>query len=165
MHIHNHTDLTAVPEWVIHPFRVCLLKLQNEAMFLHLSLRGFRGLSVLPTLLEIVGPSKHAELEDRQSWLQSAKMDADWVKNEEEQGFPLLHAHSVVGLWGGLEVLANDVSVAWLQHAASAWENTEVAKVKIAVTVFHQLSSDESCQARDFRAFARRRIRSAKRRR
>ena len=143
VHMDTHVDLTVLPEWAIQPFRVCLQKLQNEGRFLHLALCGFRGLSTLTTLVEIVGPSKHRNTEDHQSWLQSAKVDAEWVKSEEERGFPLLHAHSVVALWGDLEVLANDVSIAWLQHAAKAWENSEIAKVKIAINMFQQLSPNE----------------------
>jgi hypothetical protein len=110
-------------------------------------MRGFRVLVILPTILESVG-NMSDEVGDKEgkellAQLDGTKRDAAWVQTEAESEFPLLHAHSVVGLWSALEVLCEDFAITWLKNVPSAWSLPEVAKIKIPLSTYQQLSEDE----------------------
>jgi hypothetical protein len=47
--------------------------------------------------------------------LENAEHVASVAESEIERGFPLLHNHALMGLWGALEAMVDDVSANWLE--------------------------------------------------
>lgn len=69
--------------------------------------------------------------------LEAAEKDAQWVEREIDSGFPILHSHSVVAIWGALEVLVEDLLITWLENYEDAWNNEAVRKLRIPVSDYH----------------------------
>ena len=105
-------------------------------------------LCILPGTLQIVDNlSKMAGDIDEEAglltYLEDAHRNAEWVQKEAQSEFPLLHAHSVVGLWSALEVLCEDFAIAWLKNMLAAWMIPDVARLRIPLATFHQFSEDD----------------------
>jgi hypothetical protein len=79
------------------------------------------------TLLGVVSESGHFSLHVA-SWMRSTPVNPDEqfeetsvgslsenLRREVDNGFPLLHANALVGLWGALEACINDLCLLWLQ--------------------------------------------------
>jgi hypothetical protein len=137
---HNHPKslLTAAPAWLSRPFIVCRRRLSDEDRYLNIVMAGFFQLQQLPELVDSIDDDELDE-ETRKS----VQDDADWIKKEEKEGFPVLHAHAVVGIWGSIEVLSEDFAVAWLRNTRSAWNKPEITKLKILLGQYNQLREDE----------------------
>jgi hypothetical protein len=113
-------------------------------------MRGLAQLTAIPKILSILSredsdePS-HTQEEASETYgsLDSYKKDAAWVTKEAQNGFPLLHAHSVVGLWSAIEVYCEDLAIAWLKNVPEAWSSPEVAKLKIPLGIYQTLSDNE----------------------
>jgi hypothetical protein len=100
-------------------------RLQDETRFLHLTMRGLEHLSNVPRLVERLNQLNAEMTRERACSTVSAREDrigvpkeppedreeAQWLEREIQGGFPLLHAHSVVGIWGALEVYCEDLAV------------------------------------------------------
>lgn len=71
---------------------------------------------------------------------------ADMAANEVARGFPLLYAHSTVSLWGALEVLVNDLAVAWLSGHPEAMMQQPLSAVKLPVGVVQGLDPQDLLQ-------------------
>jgi hypothetical protein len=147
---HKHLSAEDLPRWACKPMWVCFDRLENEVNFLHLTMRGLAQLRLLPKVLGILQEVKALPEADgaakegrRRISLDDAEKDATWVTCELEQGFPLLHAHSVVGVWSALEVLCEDFAVAWLTNVPEAWSCPEVAKLRLPISLYNSLSPDE----------------------
>jgi hypothetical protein len=84
---------------------------------------------------------------DREERLEEARKRADFAKQEIERGFPLLHGHSLVGVWGALEVYVRDLIVAWLLNVSDALASEGLSSIKIPLAEFERLSSHERMEA------------------
>src|SRR5690242_5096489 len=49
-----------------------------------------------------------------EEWLEEQDKFAQLAQSEIDLDFPLLHSHALVGVWGALEYLIEDLAVAWL---------------------------------------------------
>ena len=147
MHEHSEVDLSSIPRWIFPPFFVCEERLKEEAKFLHLTMRGLGQLERLPGLLEALQDLEEADAAKRaaraESRLEAARSDAKWVANEAANDFPILHSHSVVGVWTALEVLCQDFALAWLRNAPNVWTLPEVAKLKLPIGAYQSLPEQE----------------------
>jgi hypothetical protein len=93
----------------------------NEAQDLvHLSMNG------LSRILDWPGFLKELDVPDDSDQLKSAVADASLAKSEVENGFPLVHAHALLGVWSALEALVEDVATAWLATHAETLERPVV---------------------------------------
>ncbi len=151
VNMHTTEDGTAgssVPAWAVRPARQCLDKLDDETRFLHLTIRGLRHLQTVPRLLEALRMLGNEIANERAAGPCSPQVsgpaeDAAWVERELQADFPLLHSHAVVALWSALEVLCEDLAVAWLQNRPDAWKAPEIAKLRIALGEYEALSAPE----------------------
>lgn len=147
-HAEDHDEKPKVPEWVRPPLAHCLKRLDDEVRFLHLSMRGLDQLTRLPKLLEVLhGVDAEVKLEagDKISVdaIERAQDDARWVEREISGGVPLLHSHSLVALWGSLEVLCEDLTACWLLNTPAVWEQPQLRKLKVSVGQFQALDGGE----------------------
>ncbi|NEK59904.1 hypothetical protein GCU56_18780 [Geodermatophilus sabuli] len=63
---------------------------------------------------DLSGQGTTAWTQDDAARLEDAERSADVAEQEIERGFPLLHNHALMGLWGALEAMIDDVCVSWL---------------------------------------------------
>jgi hypothetical protein len=137
---HNHSEplFGAAPSWASKPFNVCRRRLADEDRYINIVMSGFFQLQQLPDLIETVDDDDIDE-----DTRQAVRADAAWISKEENDGFPVLHAHAVVGIWSAIEVLAEDFAIAWLRNRRIAWDKPEIAKLKIPLSQYNQLNDDE----------------------
>jgi hypothetical protein len=146
---HSEHPTIDLPEWVKPPLRQCFARIRDESRFLHLSMKGLDHLTALPRLLEILhSVDLHAEEEaaepaSQADRLTTAKKDAEWIQREVKDGYPILHAHSVVALWSALEVLSEDLSACWLTNKPECWQYAPISKLRITLGEYEALPREE----------------------
>jgi hypothetical protein len=143
---HSHDTTFALPEWAYAPLQNAHKRLLDEVRFLHLSVEGLHQLARRPQAIEVLRDTDvrpRDQQEDYPLLLARAKEMAAWVNDEASRDFPLLHAHSVVGIWGILETLSEDVAFAWLSNKTDAWTATAIQKLKVPIGEYELLEGDE----------------------
>jgi hypothetical protein len=109
---------TLFPQWMVRPFGDFLTRQEEERRFFHISLNGLRSLSNAPKVVEFLIEIEKDKAEyddaDAQKRLELAREQTAWIQREEARGYPILNSHAAVALWTTLEVLVEDVLVAWL---------------------------------------------------
>jgi hypothetical protein len=104
----------------------------------HLHMTSVRRLIGVPQFL------KEAFYEPEDSdWFVSASKQAALAEDEASKGFPLLHAHSLLGIWSALEALVEDAAVAWLIVRPDTLRRSEFAKIRVPVVEYNSLSNEE----------------------
>jgi hypothetical protein len=75
--------------------------------------------------------------------LEAAREEAAFAQAEIETDFLKLRAHSLVDEWGALEVLVDDLLVAWFTNSPALLSKRETAKLRIPLGEFQQLDDEE----------------------
>lgn len=96
-------------------------------------------------LAEALADFDHSErkAKDGEEGIKQLREDAKFAEVEVERGFPLLHAHSLVGLWGAVEVLFEDVLVAWLVNKPQLLGHSSFRKIRVPGAQFTLLDKEE----------------------
>ena len=134
-----------VPEWAKEPFRRFAEYSHQELDLVRLATAGITQLSRGEPLAEALANAAHLfgdVPEDAAQRLESARELARLAQGERESEFTRLHGHSLVGIWGALESLVEDVAVAWLTHRPSLLKVGELAGVRISVAEFQRLTRE-----------------------
>jgi len=133
------------PEWSKEPFNRFLDYVQSEVRLVELATNGIRMVVNQARLSEALYGLDVLDQPKRRaaSKLADALVGAEMARQEVEADFPLLHAHSLVGVWGALEALINDVAVAWLTHRKALLKNVEFTAVKVPLGDFQRMSPAE----------------------
>lgn len=96
----------------------------------HLTHEGFRFVLIEPQQLELLGADAHQ--------IAAAKKKAELAQREVDAGFTMLHAHSLMGLWGAMECLVEDFFIHRLVSDPTLLASESFAKVKIPAAVVSQ---------------------------
>lgn len=104
----------------------------TEAL-VHLTHEGFRHVSIHPELRRLLGYTDEE--------IEGDKRKAAIANREIEAGFPTLHAHALLGLWGAFERLVEDIFVALIATRPDMLEGERFTKVKLPMRA--ALSSGE----------------------
>lgn len=80
---------------------------------------------------------------DDSEWMISANSEAKRAQDEVSKGFPLLHAHSLLGLWSALEALMEDVAVAWFTDKPETLQRPDFSKIRVPIVEFRSLSIED----------------------
>lgn len=107
-------------------------------MLVHLHMSAVSRLIGIPEFLK----EAFYEPEDSE-WLTSARKEAERAREEASKDFPLLHAHSLLGLWSALEALVEDVAVAWLITKPDTLQRPEFSKIRVPIAEFQLLSTED----------------------
>ena len=117
-----------------------------------MSMRGVQMLTHVPHTLEVLQSVKdpldspEEEEQRRQEYserLEHAKEDAEFANKELTTGFPLLHAHTLVGLWGALEAAVQDCVLGMLLNEPDLLRAERFAKCRIPLAEFELLDKEE----------------------
>lgn len=134
------------PEWSQQPFRGFLTYLQTETGLVHLAMSGIARLvhgEKLAEALHGVADLMAWDPEESEKQLAAAKSEAALAKAEVDADFPLLHAHSLMAIWGALENLVTDVVRTWLHHRPSLMKHGPMASIKVPLGQFVTMSKAE----------------------
>ncbi len=134
------------PDWSKEPFYRFLGYLENEERLVHLAANGIRLVVHQETVAEALhGVADLMDWEEGESEkrLQAAKTEAAFAKEEVDTDFRLLHAHSVMAVWGCLENLVSDVVRTWLVRRPALLRADNLSGVKVSVAEFHVMSRAE----------------------
>lgn len=104
----------------------------------HLTHEAFRKTLTEPELFRI--------LELDSSKIKRAEWKAEQARREIDAGFPNLHAHALLGLFGALECLVEDLFVASVRHDTSLLGADRFARVKIPLTAIFGTDEDQKYQ-------------------
>jgi hypothetical protein len=66
---------------------------------------------------------------------------------EVEVDHSMLHAHSLVTIWGALETMVMDVVVTWLIHRPAILSTPKIAEMKVPYSAFESLTREERMDA------------------
>jgi hypothetical protein len=144
------------PAWIREVFDRFFGHAEDADRLLHLSIQGIRNLrgfygvtEALIRFRDIVPAAaarerSEAEREDvDKRRLAEAQKTSDLAKSEVKDGFPLLHANTLVGLWGALDTLVDDLVVAVLLNDPTAIRGKALSKVRVPLARFEQLEPPE----------------------
>lgn len=134
-----------IPEYAAQPLRRFLDYCEESYRLLHLSMRGVSGLRGMPRLVAALKPFETDEddAEPRRKSLEDAKQTAEFANKECESGFPLLHAHTLVGIWGAFEAAIEDMLVGLLVNEPDLLRDKAFAKMRVSLAQFELLEREE----------------------
>lgn len=78
--------------------------------------------------------------------IEERRKEAAFAQTQIDQGFPLLYALAVVGVWGGLEALVEDLAAHWMERHPGVKKSEPVAKIKIPLGEYEALDPSERGQ-------------------
>jgi len=133
-----------LPRYAAVPLQRFVDNWQSDFRLLHLCMRGIGVLKGVPDLFEILiedcEPEEHKKLA---SDLSEARKEAELAEKERETGFPLLHAHALVGMWGALQAAIEDMLVGILLNEPELLKKKCFAKIKLPLAEFETKDKDE----------------------
>jgi hypothetical protein len=138
-------------EWLRQAFRQYVTYLQDTHKLVELAVVGISRMEGDARLAEslvnydmVVAQEQRTEEQDRR--IAEAKERAAFAKKEMEEGFPLLCAHSLVGLWGAFEAAVDDFLAIWL--AAHPADLTDGDTIRLRVSANNLLTLSEQDRVR-----------------
>lgn len=87
----------------------------------------------------------HRILKSPQADIDRAEQDAVLAQREADGGFPTLHAHSLLGLWGAFECFVEDIFKATIKANPSLLGGGAFAKIKLPIDILFA-SDDERAE-------------------
>jgi hypothetical protein len=144
-----------IAAWKRAPFDRFFDYTKQAHRLFHLTVHGIHILTTQDKLVEALvaydnvvrsqdaaeGPS--AEVPSDAAKIEAAHEEAVFARMEVESDFRRLRVHSLLDQWGALEVLVEDVIVAWLRNMPELLGSDEVARVRIPFGEFQQLDDDQ----------------------
>lgn len=124
----------------MNPLRRFLDYGAEDNRILHLSMRGMSYLRTVPETMRVLAKVENTNLP---LGFEEAKSDAEFVENEIKRGFPLLNAHKLVSSWGSLEVMIEDLQVAFCLNDPTTLQHEKFARTRIPLALFESLEKDE----------------------
>jgi hypothetical protein len=132
-----------IPDYAFNPLRRCLDSIFIMRRLLELSIEGLHMVSGMPELLEKVSSISKQKDDSTHANYQRSVEAAIFARNERDQGFPNLHAYTLVSTWGALEAGIEDMLVAILVNEPQMLSREEFAKTRVPLAKFEQLEKEE----------------------
>ena len=138
----------------MHPFanpifRRLVETLEDHDRVLQMSIQGISQLAKSAPLAEALSDLEKLYTAQGEAgrWeqvdVEEAKLVAGFAQKELDRGFPILHAHSIVSLWGVLEAFVEDLVIAYLNARPSLLDSPNLSNIKIALAEYEQLEKVE----------------------
>ncbi|MFD8667787.1 hypothetical protein ACFV1U_20630 [Streptomyces microflavus] len=119
------------------PFRLFLSHMEDSERLTSLTYRGINGVVALLDIGEILKEGQDGEDSERSARSLQLK---DLSNSEITSDFPLLHAHSIMGEWGAMECLIEDLVEAWVVFRPETLERTHFARVRVPLATILGMS-------------------------
>jgi hypothetical protein len=98
-----------------------------------------RAVDILMDVTKMPGDWKATHEEE----VKEMKWTAELAESEIENNFSLLHSHTLMGSWGALEGMVEDLTISWMQHSPSVLEIPKITRVKVPLVEFQAMSDHE----------------------
>lgn len=118
--------------------------LQDALDLVDLTYSGTHMLSTVPSFLQILNeqrPDRDAERITADA--AHAEHTTALVKSARDTDFALLHAHTIMGVWGALEAGIEDLVVGWLAQHPRQLADGPLSNVKVVASMFEELPREE----------------------
>jgi hypothetical protein len=136
--------MARVPEYALQPMKDLLRYVQECERLLHISIKGISVLRVMPQAINAIAKAEGGHgSEEHQHSLKNAQELATFAQNEVDSGFPLLHSHTLVGVWGALEAAVEDMLVGILTNEPPLLTSESFARIKITLAEFESLDKED----------------------
>jgi len=134
-------------KWAKPPLQRCIDYVHDADRILDLCVEGLTYVSRRPGLVEALVDVDRldgtAPPEDEiQHLLDSTRERAKFAAQEIECGFPTLHAHTVVALWGALDALVSDLMTSALLNEPSVLAGERFARIKVPLAEYERLGAE-----------------------
>lgn len=111
---------------------------------IQLTQKGIHFLRGYPIAIEALMPGGgDSEKEKEERRLGEAKRLARLAQSEIESDFPLLQGHAIMGAWGALEAMVEDLAISWIQHNPSVLDKPTIGKIRIPMAEFMGMSEQD----------------------
>jgi hypothetical protein len=107
-------------------------------VLVHLHMTGVSRIVDWPNFLV-----KAFRLPETDESLIQARQEAKQAMPEYEKGFPLVHAHALLGIWSALEAMVEDAVVAWIAEKPDTLQSPDFAKIRIPLAEFSLMDADD----------------------
>jgi hypothetical protein len=138
------TVADGLPAYVADPLLGFLDYWKESERLLHAAIQGISMLTAMPKAVEALAKAgRLGESDPYSESLEKARAAADFAEKERARGFPLLHAHALVGAWGAFEAAVEDTVVGILVNEPAALGNEALARVRVPVAEFELLDKED----------------------
>lgn len=135
---------SGAPAWATAAFERFLDQTERLWNVTRLSCRGISLLRSIPNTVETLAAIKGQEdAPDHKDQLERARRDAELAQREVDADFPLVFSHAIVTLWSLLESMTRATVVAWLKNDRSTYAAEAIAKLRVRIGEYEQLSNDD----------------------
>lgn len=136
-------------EWLRRAFRQYVSYVRDTHELVVLASLGISRMQGETRLVEalvnydmvVSGVEERSEEQNRQ--IAEAKERAAFAKRENDEGFPLLCAHSLVGLWGAFEAAIEDFLPAWLVADPAKLTDADTLRLRVSARDMLALSEHD----------------------
>ncbi len=141
----RHILSKKLPEYAMETLDRFITYADESRRLLHMSMQGIYMLRAIPKALEALAISNEVrdKYEGPHTSMEEAQEIARLAEAEKERGYPLLHAHSLVGLWATFEATVEDLLVVFLMNDPNILQQDEFAKIRIPLRDFELLEKEE----------------------
>lgn len=146
-HPTQHDAPIIYPDWARSPYSQFRRRFEEEVRFFHLSISSLgqvaRSLPLAEIAFELAKEEPDYVPAKAEKAIERSREEVRWATEEIDRGYPILHSHAVVALWSILEVLVEDLVVAWLANRREEWQKDEISKLRIDIGIYHTLTDDQ----------------------
>src|ERR1700731_2179596 len=136
-----------VPEYALQTMKDGLSYVNEAERLLQMSIKGVSGLRGMPSIIEVLAKVEAMDPDDGQPKhrfpIEQANEFAQFAQKEIDSGFPLLHAHTLVGIWGAFEAGVEDMLVGILINEPELLQDQAFGKVRISLAEFEVLDKED----------------------
>jgi hypothetical protein len=143
-----------VPEYAAQPPKRFLEYWEDSRRLLEVSIEGMSALKEVPAVIgklnnlagaiRAASPNfKNVSKEGQSSLSNKTVRDAEFCMKEIKAGFPLLHAHTLVGAWGALEAAIEDMLVGILMNEPKHLQHASFSRIKIPLAEFEAMERED----------------------
>jgi hypothetical protein len=131
------------PAWA-EPCNWFIDYLVQVEILLALASRGISTVTQFPDLYRKLKPyDNDPEKDATEHNLNSLREVIKLAESEIANDFPLLRSHSIIGVWGALEAMIEDLAIAWMEQNPSVLDGPNLAKIRVPFVQFHRLDQQE----------------------
>jgi len=131
------------PKWATQPLRDFTDQTERLYQLRHLSMNGISMLRGVPKLVQVLAKIEGESGEEAHDRFESAKKEAELAYREVNDGFPLLHAQTMIALWAALEATIRLFLVRWLQNYKQAMEVEAIQKLRVRIGEYERLEGED----------------------
>jgi hypothetical protein len=110
---------------------------EKSEIVVHVTHESFMQVQRLPEILQLLHTALPETTEKHEHGLSHAQRVAEYARDEVESGFTFVHAHALLGLWGALECLVEDLFIGALEEDPAILSTPAFDKIKLPIGIIN----------------------------